>query len=242
MTEQRNCFQCRRIRELKIILQEGLVDGMRNRFDRQLEQLNNELIEMGTLIERAIEMAVKALIKQDVESAKEAIDFDAEVDNQEKTIESLCMKLLLQQQPVAKDLRLISSALKMITDMERIGDQAADISEITISLSKEKYIKDLEHISQMAKETTVMVVKSVEAFVNRDVELAKEVINMDDVVDDLFDQIKKELIGLINQNVENGEQAVDLLMIGKYFERIGDHATNIAEWVIYSITGEHITE
>lgn len=219
-----------------------MVDGMRNRFDRQLEQLNNELIEMGTLIERAIEMAVKALIKQDVESAKEAIDFDAEVDNQEKTIESLCMKLLLQQQPVAKDLRLISSALKMITDMERIGDQAADISEITISLSKEKYIKDLEHISQMAKETTVMVVKSVEAFVNRDVELAKEVINMDDVVDDLFDQIKKELIGLINQNVENGEQAVDLLMIGKYFERIGDHATNIAEWVIYSITGEHITE
>lgn len=219
-----------------------MVDGMRNRFDRQLEQLNNELIEMGTLIERAIEMAVKALIKQDIESAKEAIDFDAEVDNQEKTIESLCMKLLLQQQPVAKDLRLISSALKMITDMERIGDQAADISEITISLSKEKYIKDLEHISQMAKETTVMVVKSVEAFVNRDVELAKEVINMDDVVDDLFDQIKKELIGLINQNVENGEQAVDLLMIGKYFERIGDHATNIAEWVIYSITGEHITE
>lgn len=219
-----------------------MVDGMRNRFDRQLEQLNNELIEMGTLIERAIEMAVKALIKQDIESAKEAIDFDAEVDNQEKTIESLCMKLLLQQQPVAKDLRLISSALKMITDMERIGDQAADISEITISLSKEKYIKDLEHISQMAKETTVMVVKSVEAFVNRDVELAKEVIDMDDVVDDLFDQIKKELIGLINQNVENGEQAVDLLMIGKYFERIGDHATNIAEWVIYSITGEHITE
>lgn len=212
---------------------------MRNRFDRQLEQLNNELIEMGSLIEQAIEMAVTALVKQDVEKAKKAIAFDHEIDQQERAIENLCLKLLLQQQPVAKDLRLISSALKMITDMERIGDQAADISEITIMLADTPYIKKLEHIQQMAKETTIMVVNSVDAFVRRDLDLAKQVIDKDDTVDALFLEIKKELIMLINENADYGEQATDLLMIGKYFERIGDHATNIAEWVIFSITGKH---
>lgn len=212
---------------------------MRNRFDRQLEQLNNELITMGGLIEKAIEMAITGMVNQDVELANKAIAFDNEIDEQEKEIENLCLKLLLQQQPVAKDLRLISSALKMITDMERIGDHAADISEITIQLANQEYIKKLEHIRQMAKETTVMVVKSIEAFVNRNIDVAKEVIRNDDIVDDLFDEVKSELIKLISLDTKNGEQAADLLMIAKYFERIGDHATNIAEWVIFSIKGNH---
>ena len=212
---------------------------MRNRFDRQLLELNNELIQMGSLIEQAIEMGISALVKQDVEKAEQAIKFDVEVDEQEKTIESLCMKLLLQQQPVAKDLRLISAALKMITDMERIGDHAADISEMTILMADSDYEKsaiNMEVIKEMAKETTDMVIKSV------DLELARWVINRDDVVDDLFDSFRKELIQKINENVKNGEMATDMLMVAKYFERIGDHATNIAEWVIYSITGKHEDE
>ncbi|MBO5159467.1 MAG: phosphate signaling complex protein PhoU [Lachnospiraceae bacterium] len=212
---------------------------MRNRFDRQLKQLNDELIEMGSMIEKSIEKSVVALVTQNVEKAKDVIAFDAEIDRQEREIESLCMKLLLQQQPVARDLRLISSALKMITDMERIGDQSADIAELALMMADKPYIKDLKHISQMGQETMVMVVSSVDAFVEKDLEKAKEVLAHDDLVDDLFDEVKKELIELIHQNMENGEQATDLLMIAKYFERIGDHATNIAEWVIYSITGEH---
>ncbi len=212
---------------------------MRNRFDRQLEQLNAEMIEMGAMIEQAIEMAVKALVTQDVELAKKSIATDDEIDRQEREIENLCLKLLLQQQPVAKDLRQISSALKMITDMERIGDHAADISEITISLSNQEYIKKLEHIQEMAKETMQMLIQAVDAFVEKNKEKAEEVIKRDDVVDELFAQVKKDLIGLIHENPENGEQAADLLMIAKYFERIGDHATNISEWVIFSIIGKH---
>ncbi len=212
---------------------------MRDLYIKQLETLNNELIKMGNLIEQAIEMAVTALVQRDTDLAMRAIDFDNEVDSQEQEIESLSMKLLLRQQPVAGDLRLISSALKMVTDMERIGDHAADISEITIMMANQERIRKLKHIEQMAKETTVMVVKSIEAFVDRDVEKAKWVIEDDDVIDNLFDSVKKELIALIAQNTENGEQAADLLMIAKYFERIGDHATNIAEWVIFAVTGEH---
>ena len=212
---------------------------MRNRFDKQLDQLNNELIEMGSLIEQAIAMAINALVNKDVEKAQQAIAFDDEIDRQEKEIESLCLKLLLQQQPVAKDLRLISSALKMITDMERIGDHASDISEITISMANSPHIKKFDHIQEMAKETTVMVVNSIDAFVKKDIELANKVIQQDDVVDDLFVAIKQELIHMIKENPEYAEQATDLLMVGKYFERIGDHATNIAEWVIFSIVGKH---
>lgn len=212
---------------------------MRNRFDSQLDMLNNELIKMGELIEKAIGMAVTALIKQDIELANNAINFDEEIDQQEKEIENICLKLLLHQQPVARDLRLISSALKMITDMERIGDHAADISEITILMSKEPYISKLDHIQSMAKETTVMVMKSIEAYVQKDIAIAKDVIESDDTVDFLFDSIKKEIIELIAKNPNDGEQATDLLMVAKYFERIGDHATNIAEWVIFSITGKH---
>lgn len=213
--------------------------NMRNRFDRQLVQLNNELIEMGGMIEKAISDTVKALVNQDIELASNVIEYDEEIDHQEREIEQLCLKLLLQQQPVAKDLRLISAALKMITDMERIGDHATDISEITIELSKESYIKKLDHIQQMAKETMVMLVQSVEAFVNKDMDKARTVIVHDDVVDDLFSKVKAELIAMIHEDVNAGEQASDLLMAAKYFERIGDHATNISEWVIFSITGQH---
>lgn len=212
---------------------------MRNRFDRQLCTLNDELIEMGSMIEKDIETAVKALVSQDAALAKQVIDSDDEIDRQERTIENLCLKLLLQQQPVARDLRLISSALKMITDMERIGDHATDIAEITIALSNEPYIKKLEHIQQMAKETMVMLTGSIEAFVNKDLKQAQQVIAQDDVVDALFETVKTELINMIHENVDAGGQAADLLMAAKYMERIGDHATNISEWVIFSITGEH---
>lgn len=212
---------------------------MRNRFDRQLKKLNDELIDMGSMIEKSIEKALVALVTQNVEKAKEVITFDLEIDRQEREIESLCMKLLLQQQPVARDLRLISSALKMITDMERIGDQAADIAELAIFMAEKPYIKELKHITQMGQETMAMVVTSVDAFVEKDLEKAQEVLTHDDIVDQLFDAVKSELIEMIHQDKEIGEQATDLLMVAKYFERIGDHATNIAEWVIYSITGEH---
>lgn len=213
---------------------------MRNRFDKELDLLNNELIEMGSLVERAIENAVKTLITKDVEIAKKVIKSDNEIDNMEKTIENRCFKMLLQQQPVAGDLRLISSALKMITDLERIGDQAQDIAEITLLVANEIYIKDITHLPQMANATIKMVGESIDAFVNKDIVLAKEVIEYDDVVDDLFNIIKDELIVLIRENVKNGEQAINFLMIAKYLERIGDHAQNIAEWVVFSITGQHV--
>lgn len=212
---------------------------MRNGFDKQLDELNKHLMKMGALIEKAIELAISALVNEDTEKAKQAITFDDEIDQQEKVIEKLCLKLLLEQQPVARDLRVISAALKMITDMERIGDHASDISEITLMLAKEKDVEIISQIKEMAKETTYMVIKSVEAFVERDVNLARKVIKQDDVVDTLFKEVKSEIIRQINISEENGEQATDLLMIGKYFERIGDHATNIAEWVIFSITGQH---
>ena len=212
---------------------------MRNRFDRQLCQLNDELIEMGGMIEKAIEETIKALVTQDVELADKVIKMDDDIDSQEREIENLCLKLLLQQQPVARDLRQISSALKMITDMERIGDHATDIAEITIELHEQPYIKKLDHIQQMAKETMVMLVESIEAFVNKDIDKARKVIARDDVVDELFVSVKKELIDMIHEDVDYGAQAADLLMVAKYMERIGDHATNISEWVIFSITGSH---
>ena len=212
---------------------------MRNSFDMQLRKLNNELIEMGSLIETAIARAYKGLINQNIEIAKENVEFDREIDQKEKEVENICLKLLLQQQPVASDLRLISSAIKMITDMERIGDQAADISELTILMSKTQYIKRLDHIEQMAKATIEMVTTSVDAFVKRDLELARSVFASDDIVDNLFVTIKNDLIELIREDVNNGEQAIDLIMVAKYFERIGDHAVNLADWVIFSIVGHH---
>ena len=215
---------------------------MRSKFDRDLETLNTELIAMGGLIESAIRQAVGALLHREEATAREALLFDREVDRKEVEIESLCLRLLLQQQPVATDLRLISTALKMITDMERIGDQAADISEITLRLLNEQDLKHLEHIQQMAQATIRMVRESIDAFVNRDLALAQAVEAYDDVVDDLFTHVKNDLIDLIRADANYGEQAVDLLMIAKYFERIGDHATNIAEWVEFSLTGKHKNE
>ncbi len=212
---------------------------MRNKFDKELDLLNNELIEMGNLIESSIEAAVCALTEKNIELANRVVEGDREINEMEKTIERRCLKLLLQQQPVAKDLRLISSSLKMITDMERIGDQASDISEITIRLVNEPYFKELVHIPQMAEATIKMVRESIDAFVKKDLELVKKVIQYDDIVDDLFSTIKDELIQHIRDNVDFGEQAIDFLMIAKYFERIGDHAQNIAEWVYFAITGEH---
>lgn len=212
---------------------------MRNRFDTQLEELNTELIRMGSLIEAAIANAVKALIDQDRQQAKKAIQEDLEVDQKEQEIEDLCIKLLLQQQPVARDLRLISAALKMITDMERIGDQAADISEIAICLAEAPYVTKLVKIPRMAEETIKMVTASIDAFVKKDLVMAQSVVDSDDIVDDLFLKVKDDLIKLIHDNADNGSQALDLLMVAKYLERIGDHAVNIAEWVIFSITGIH---
>ncbi len=212
---------------------------MRSKFDEQLTTLNNMLIEMGALIETAIHLGMEGLVKQDVATAKKAIDLDAEIDQKEKDIESLCLKLLLQQQPVAKDLRLISAALKMITDMERIGDQAADIAEISLYLAEAPYLKKLEHIPQMAAATTKMVTDSIDAFVKKDLQLAKAAIKEDDEVDALFITVKNDLIQMIKHNTDSGEQAMDLMMVAKYLERIGDHAQNIAEWVVFSITGKH---
>lgn len=212
---------------------------MRNKFDTQLEILNNDLIAMGALCENAIACAVKALENNDRELAEDAMKAEREIDQKERDIEGLCLKLLLQQQPVAKDLRLISSALKMITDMERIGDQASDIAEIVayVNLSESK---NHVHVSDMARATIKMVNDSIDAFVKRDPELANSVIGYDDIVDELFLKIKSDLIDLIARDTSYGEQALDILMIAKYLERIGDHAVNIAEWVVFSITGTHV--
>jgi phosphate transport system protein len=210
---------------------------MRSRFDDQLEALHTELIEMGSLCENAISNAAQALLEGDLELARRAAEFDHEIDEKERKIESLALKLLLFQQPVARDLRQVSAALKMITDMERIGDQAADIAEITTMAHIVP--EDTLHVNDMARATIKMVTESIDAFVQADLKLARAVVDYDDVVDDLFDQVKKELIELIGKSPDRGEYAIDLLMIAKYFERIGDHAVNIAEWVEFSITGIH---
>ena len=211
---------------------------MRNRFDEQLFELNREIIEMGAMCEEAIASTVKALTTGNVELASRVTANSSAIDQMERDIEGRCMKLLLHQQPVAKDLRLISAALKMITDMERIGDQAEDIAEIVTFLNSHT-MEGMELIEEMARETIEMVTASVDAFVKKDVGLAQKVINKDDIVDDYFSRVKCDIITMIAENPADGEFALDLLMISKYFERIGDHATNIAEWVIYSVTGTH---
>lgn len=215
---------------------------MRSRLDAQLEQLHTALIEMGALIEYAISSAADALFGQDVAQAARSIAFDREVDQKEKDIESLCLRLLLQQQPVARDLRLISAALKMITDMERIGDQSADIAEIVSHLAGAPYITDLSALRRMAGAACGMVKRSVDAFVQRDLALAQAVVADDDIVDAQFCAVRRTLVELLRRDASCGEQALDLLMVAKYLERIGDHAVNIAEWVIYSITGVHKNE
>lgn len=211
---------------------------MRIRFDEQLTQMKNELSGMGALCEQAIDLAAKALLERDGTLAEEAIQVDREIDQAERDIETLCLKLLLRQQPVARDLRQISAALKMITDMERIGDQASDIAEITIHLDK-AHAAMPGHVSDMAAAAIRMVNDSVDAYVRQDLALARAVIDYDDVVDNLFVQIREELIARIAAFPACGDKALDLLMIAKYLERIGDHATNIAEWVEFSILGHH---
>lgn len=211
---------------------------MRNRFDEQLARLNNELTEMGALCEEAISGCVKYLIDKDISMRDNTLEADKQIDQKERDIERLCMKLLMQQQPVATDLRVISSALKMISDMERIGDQASDIAEIVKHIQKSN-LESNTHISDMARATIRMVTDSVESFVKKDISLAEAVIKNDDEVDALFNKVKNELIQAVQQSEDDAEALIDLLMIAKYFERIGDHAENIAEWVIYSITGKH---
>lgn len=211
---------------------------MRNRFDEQLEQLNVELITMGALCEDAISASVKALLDDNDRLVEKVSATEAQIDRKERDIEAICMKLLLQQQPVARDLRTVSSALKMISDMERIGDQASDIAEITRFVKGNDTISRV-HIKDMALATIKMVTDSVESFVKKDLELAHAVIAYDDMVDGLFEKVKTELVRLIGEDSSNGEFCVDLLMIAKYLERIGDHAVNIAEWVEYSLTGVH---
>ena len=211
---------------------------MRSRFDEQLALLNRELIEMGALCEEVIALSAQSLTEGSTELAARVAPLDEEIDRKEREIESLCLKLLLQQQPVAKDLRQISAALKMITDMERIGDQAEDIAEIVAFLGG-RGAENSALLREMARSTIKMVTESVDAYVRQNTALAERVIAEDDAVDDYFTRVKKRLIERIAQDPADGEFALDLLMIAKYFERIGDHAVNIAEWVIFSVTGEH---
>lgn len=209
---------------------------MRSKFDQQLELLNKELITMGALCEKAIAMSAKALTEGSLELAKSVPDLSVQIDHKEREIEAMCLKLLLQQQPVARDLRIISSALKMVTDMERIGDQSADIAEI-ITMANIGSADNTQVIHDMSVAVIKMVTESIDAFVKKDREMAREVIDYDDVVDSFFNQIKEMLIDLLGKQSTDGEYAIDLLMIAKYFERIGDHAVNIAKWVLFSITG-----
>lgn len=210
---------------------------MRSKFDEQLELLHKELIQMGALCENAIAMATKALAEGNTKIARRVPDVSAEIGQKERNIESLCMKLLLQQQPVARDLRVISSALKMITDMERIGVNSGDIAEI-ITMANISASDNTLPMQDMAKATIKMVTESIDAFVKRDTRLAREVVAYDDVVDGYFDEIKTSLIAQFGDAEADGEKVLDLLMIAKYFERMGDHATEIAKWVIFSITGK----
>ena len=208
---------------------------MRRHFDEQIAHLGEEMIAMGALVEHTIEYACEALRLGDVVRARRIMEGDREVDRKEREIEALCLHLLLQQQPVARELRQISSALKMITDMERIGDQAADISEIVT-------VMDLTqprpgHFSVMAHAAVDMVHRAIDAYVRQDVELARQVMESDDVVDELFDRVKGDLAALLREDAAHSGSALDMLMIAKYFERIGDHAVNIAEWVVYSVSG-----
>ena len=210
---------------------------MRNKFEEQLEKLHVEMIQMGALCEDAISAAAEALIHSDAALAAAAEEAEREIDQKEREVENLCLKLLLQQQPVARDLLEISAALKMISDLERIGDQAADIAEMTsyVHLPQGRS----SHIADMARAVINMVTDSVDSFVKRDLQLARQVCAADDRVDDLFIQVRRELVELIAADASYGEQGLDLLMVAKYLERIGDHATNVAEWVEYSITGVH---
>ena len=211
----------------------------RQSFDSELERLNNELIRMGGMIEEAIGNAISAFKNQDKELARQVIEFDSVVDEIEKAIDARCLSLILRQQPVARDLRAITTALKMVTDMERIADAAADIAEISLRLEGEHIYTVVEHIPKMAEIASAMVNEAVSAFVRDDVEMAKQIMDRDDEVDALFDAVKDELMRTVREGSENSDKVVDFLMIAKYLERIGDHAVNICEWVEFHETGEY---
>ena len=214
----------------------------RRQFEEQLLQLKDLLTKMGELNCEAIEDAVCALETQDTELARKTKGVETLVDEKEQEIERLCLKIIVKQQPVASDLLFVTSAMKMITDMERIADQAVDISELVIKMSRLPYADSVAEISDMADRVQEMVRAAAKSFVERDGELAKAVCRADDAVDDLFEVIKRKLTGIVHREIEgddNGEQALDLLMVATYLEKIGDHASNIAEWVIFMITGEH---
>ena len=215
--------------------------SIRAHFDDELSFLNTELIKMGALCERAVSVALDVFFTHNRELAKAAQRLEKEIDAKERDIEDLCMKLILRQQPVAGDLRLISSAIKMISDMERIGDQAQDIADIAVNINDTE-LENRIHIKAMSETALKMVTKSVDSFVQKDMSLAESVIAMDYEVDSGFDKIKNELIAAIDSNGLKSEEYIDILMIAKYIERIGDHAVNIAEWVEYSLTGEHRKE
>ena len=210
---------------------------MRTKFDEQLRQLGMEMTHMGNLIEKNIQDAVQALLSQDTETARRIMAEDELVDQEQKKIENICFQLLIQQQPVARDLRTITAALKMVTDMERIGDHAADISELTIAMAAVPYPLRGENIRKMAGETIVMLLDAVNSYVNKDIEKAHSVIAHDDIVDNYFVKVKADLLEAIRETPEYGEHAAHLLLVNKYLERIGDHATNIAEWVIFALNG-----
>ena len=211
---------------------------MRNKFDAMLNQLNTEVMVMGEMIQSAIQSAVTAFLAQDAETAKIIMDGDEEVDSQQKRIENLCFQLLIQQQPVARDLRMITAAMKMVTDMERIGDHGADISELTLLMSSSPYPEEIRLIEEMAKETSVMVIDAVDAFAQQDSEKAQQVIDNDDKVDEIFVSVKNAIAESVRGGCPDPMQELDLLMVAKYLERIGDHATNIAEWVLFAVTGD----
>lgn len=212
---------------------------MRQFYQEELSQLNQQLIEMGRMVEDAIKAAIKALAERDKKLALEVIRNDEQVNKMEKAIEHRCLMLIVKEQPVAGDLRLVSSILKIITDLERVGDHATDIAEISTHFDEQPFIKKLTHIPQMADATIHMLNQSINAFVTKDEALAHEVIRFDDVVDNHFNVIKNELIEMVHKDRKAGEQAINFLMIAKYLERIGDHAENVAEWVLFAISGNH---
>ena len=205
---------------------------MRKKFDNKLKELNDSLIEMANMIQITIKEAMDIFFEGDIDKAKQIIQNDQEINNYQKKIEQICYSLLIEQQPVASDLRLITAALKMVTDLERIGDQASDICELVIDMKDEKRDYDFDKFKQMYTDVSIMLLDSINSYVNKDKELAKRIIEMDDLVDQFFENNKEDLINYIQNTDDNGKKAVDLLMVNKYLERIGDHITNVAESVI----------
>lgn len=215
---------------------------MRNKFDEQLHRLNTEMIQLGNMIQEAILSSIETFFAQNAKKAEQIMKDDELIDQEQKKIENICFQLLIQQQPVAHDLRTITAAMKMVTDMERIGDHAADIAELTVMMADSPYLIKAAHIRKMSSEAVLMLMQAVEAYVERDTEKARRVIAHDDIVDDLFIKVKTELIEIMRKDADYAEYAADLLMVNKYLERIGDHATNIAEWVLFSLDDRPVAE